>query len=128
MRADRTDKSLAQHAVLAVSMIGVALVFILNGRDPGWQPFLASVILALGFLIVTLLAWKRREWLAVLALAVLLLSVFWDRERPFDVVFGVVIVVISVLNAQGSVSGDEAAASQPREVLLDTEAGHDDQG
>jgi asparagine N-glycosylation enzyme membrane subunit Stt3 len=113
MSEDTRDTLLARHIVVAVSMAGAALVFILNGREPGWTPFLASAILAGLFLIATMLMWRDRTWLGVLALAVLLLSIFWDPDKPMNTVFGVVVAILSVLNAQSGSSEDEEAAEQP---------------
>jgi asparagine N-glycosylation enzyme membrane subunit Stt3 len=122
MSKDTRDTLLARHIVVAVSMAGAALAFILSGREPGWTPFLASAILAVLFLIATTLRWQGRAWLGVLALAVLMLSIFWNPDKPMNTVFGVVIAFLSVLNAQGGSSEDEEAPKQP-ETLADPGGG-----
>ena len=89
--------TLTRQVVLATLMAGIAVVFILIEREPGWQPFLVSGLLAIIFLFTSLSRWRNSEWLGLLALTVLVLTTLWDRKKPTAAVIGVVLVMLNAL-------------------------------
>lgn len=103
------DTRLAQRVVMATIMIGIALVFILSGREPGWQPFAISGLLALSFLITAFAFPNNSQWVGLLAFAVLLLAMFWERGKPLAAVTGIALTLLNALSArQGALlSGDD---------------------
>lgn len=94
------DTRLAQRVVVATVMIGIALVYILSGRDPGWQPFAVSGLLALSFLITALVFPNNSQWVGMLALAVLLMAMFWEKGKPLAAIIGVALTILNALNAR----------------------------
>lgn len=76
-------------------MVGVAVVFILIDRDPGWRAYLISGGVALLFLGASLAMWHRSNWLGVLALAVLYTAMLWDEARPASGIIGALLAFFS---------------------------------
>ena len=100
---DTNLPNLTRRTVLATVMVGIALTFILIEKEPGWQPFLAGGLLAIGFLLASLAVWASSEWLELLALAVLLLAMLWDREKPMGAVVGIALVTLNILQTHGNI-------------------------
>lgn len=96
------DIRLAQRVVFATVMIGIALTFILSGREPGWQPFAVSGLLAISFLITAFTLPDSSQWVGILALAVLLMSMFWERDKPLAAVVGTALAFLNALSARQS--------------------------
>lgn len=94
------DTRLAQRVVLATVMMGIALVFILTEREPGWQPFAVGGLLAVSFLITAFAFPDSSQWIGMLALAVLLMAIFWERDRPLAAVMGTVITFLNAWNSR----------------------------
>lgn len=121
------DTRLAHRVVMATIMIGIALVFILSGREPGWQPFAVSGLLALSFLITALAFPDNSQWVGLLALAVLLMAMFWDRDKPLAAIIGIALTMLNALSArQGALlSGDNGPkpADDSTVPVTPTEAG-----
>ncbi len=84
-----------RQAVLACSMAGAATTFILLERAPGWQIYLTVVILAVAFLIGALLRWAVSDWIGLAALAVLLIAMIYQRDRPASVFAALALVALS---------------------------------
>ena len=99
MKSEVTNATLTKYVVVSALMIGVALAFVLFERPPGWQPFAVSGLLAGACLIATLSMWRGSGWLGLLALSVLLLSMFWERERPLSGSVGLVLTALSALKS-----------------------------
>jgi hypothetical protein len=76
-------------------MVGVAIVFILIDRDPGWRAYLISGGVALLFLGASLAMWHRSNWLGVAALAVLYIAMLWDDARPASGIAGAILAFLS---------------------------------
>jgi hypothetical protein len=98
-------------------MVGVAVVFILIGRDPGWRAYVISGGVALLFLAASLAMWRRSNWVGVLALAVLYMAMLWDEARPASGIAGAILAFFSAWMAY----------SQARNPEKSTESG-DQQG
>ncbi len=94
------DTRLAQRVVMATIMIGIALIFILSGREPGWQPFAVSGLLALSFLITAFVFPNSSRWVGLLALTVLLMAMFWERDKPLAAITGLVLTFLNALSAR----------------------------
>ncbi len=90
-----------QQVVLATSLVGAAVVFTLLERPPGWQAYLASGLLALAFLVAALTSWRWSIRLGVLALAALLIAMFWELDRPVSLATGFVLAGLSAWRAYG---------------------------
>ncbi len=95
------NNSLAKHAVVALAIAGISLAFMVMGYGPRWEAYLVSALLALGFLIASLFRWPSSEWLGLLSLCVLLLSMFWDPDKPLSAATGLALTILSALTAQG---------------------------
>jgi hypothetical protein len=108
MRFEASSTTLTRQVIVSALLAGIALVFILFGQPPGWQPFAVSGILAGACLITALSMWRGSRWLGLLALSVLLLSMFWERERPLTGSVGLVLAVLSTLKSYQS--GQSAGA------------------
>jgi hypothetical protein len=106
-------------------MIGIAIVFILSGREPGWQPFAVSGLLALSFLITAFLFPDDSQWVGFLAMAVLLMTMFWQRDNPLAALIGVVLTILNALSARrndAAVGSVEAKPSgEPSEPAMPAE-------
>jgi len=91
----KAPRSAVQQVVLATMMVGGAVVFILIGRDPGWQAYLISGGVAVLFLAASLAMWRRSNWVGVLALAVLYIAMLWDDARPASGIVGALLAFLS---------------------------------
>jgi hypothetical protein len=67
------------------------------GREPGWQAYVVTGGVALGFLVMALLMWRRSRLLGLAALTALLLVMFWDAERPLNALVGAIFAVLSAV-------------------------------
>jgi hypothetical protein len=99
MRSEVSPTTLTRQVVISALIAGIALAFVLFGQPPGWQPFAVSGLLAGACLITTLSLWRGSGWLGLLALSVLLLSMFWERERPLSGSVGLVLAALSALKS-----------------------------
>jgi cell division protein FtsW (lipid II flippase) len=84
-----------RQTVLACLMAGAGTAFILLERDPGWQIYLTVVILAGVFLIGALLRWAVSDWIGLAALAVLLIAMIYQRDRPASVFTALALIALS---------------------------------
>jgi cell division protein FtsW (lipid II flippase) len=84
-----------RQAVLACLMAGAATAFILLERTPGWEIYLTVVILAVAFLIGALLRWPVSDWIGLAALAVLLIALVYQRDRPASAFTALALVALS---------------------------------
>jgi membrane-bound ClpP family serine protease len=120
------DTRLAQRVVMATIMIGIALVFILSGREPGWQPFAVSGLLALSFLITAFVFPSNSQWVGLLALAVLLMAMFWERDKPMAAITGIALTILNAWSArQGALlsgNGEQKPADDSSGAVTPTEA------
>jgi peptidoglycan/LPS O-acetylase OafA/YrhL len=91
----QTTRSPIQQVVLSVLLTGVAIAYVLLGHEPGWQAYVISGVLAVGFLIASLAMWRGSNWLGLMALAALLLAMFWKEGRPLNAVVGLVLAILS---------------------------------
>ena len=114
-----SQTALTEQVVLATLMAGISLVFILVDRDPGWQPFLASGVLAVIFLLTSLSMWAGSGWLGLLALTVLLLTTLWDHDKPAAVVIGVALIMLNALRTSPLLQNkdEDAVHEQPEGEL-----------
>ncbi len=122
------DTRLAQRVVMATVMIGIAVVFILSGREPGWQPFAVSGLLALSFLISAFLLPDSSTWIGLLAFAVLLMAMFWDKDNPLAALIGIALTILNAVSARRGTLLSETGRQEPLEELppsptTSTEAG-----
>ena len=119
------DTRLAQRVVWATLMIGIALIFILSGREPGWQPFAISGLLALSFLITAFAFPNSSQWVGMLAMAVLLMTMFWERDKPLSAITGVVLTFLNALSARGAMHAEDDGqkTSEPTGPVTPTGAG-----
>ena len=92
--------SLSQQVVVGVSLIGVSLISILGRNEPISYLFVGSIGLAFIYLLTVFLEWKGRYWIGVLAFSVLVLSIFWNTDKPLNGLAGLILVILTVLNAQ----------------------------
>jgi hypothetical protein len=124
MRANRLDSRLAQRVVMATIMIGIALVFILSGREPGWQPFAISGLLALSFMITAFAFPGSSQWVWLLAFAVLMMVMFWDRDKPLAAIVGIALTILNALSARHGTllagNGEHKPADNPSEPVTPT--------
>jgi hypothetical protein len=89
-----------QQVVLATSMAGVAIVFILTGRPPGWLAYLFSGLVSVLFLVAAALKIRGSNLLGLAALMVLLVMMFWKDGSPASLVTGIVLALGAVLAAR----------------------------
>lgn len=80
-------------------LAGAAVVFTLLERTPGWQAYLASGLLALAFHVAALSNSRWSIRLGVLALAALLIVMFWDQQKPASLAAGFVLAGLSAWRA-----------------------------
>ena len=114
-----SQTALTEQVVLATLMAGISLIFIPVGRDPGWQSFLASGVLAVIFLLTSLSMWAGSGWLGLLALTVLLLTTLWDHDKPAAAIIGVGLVMLNALRTSSPlhVNDEDAVHEQPEGEL-----------
>jgi len=122
------DTRLAQRVVMATVMIGIAVVFILSGREPGWQPFAVSGLLAVSFLISAFLLPNSSTWIGLLAFAVLLMVMFWDKNNPLAALIGIALTILNAVSARRGTLLSETEQQEPGKDLppaptTSTEAG-----
>src|SRR5688572_2315069 len=89
-----TPGQLVRNTVAAAILFGIGLIFFLNGRSPGWQPFAVVSGLAALSMFTSALTGRGRI-LATLALVILLLAMFWKPGQPWAAVAGAVIVLLN---------------------------------
>lgn len=93
------DKVATRQVVLSLVMFGIGLTFAITGRDPGWQLFAAVCMLAL---ITQLVALSKQNaisrWLGLLTLAVLMLGILWDTNKPQGMILSVALVILRALS------------------------------
>ena len=95
-----------QHVVLSMLLAGIAIAYILLGRQPGWQAYLVSGIIALFFLVSTLADWRRSSLVGSFALSVLLVAMFWKHDRPYNILVGIGLAVLSLIRARSHAKRD----------------------
>lgn len=84
-----------RQTVLACLLAGAATAFVLLGRAPGWEIYLVVVILAVAFLIGALLGWPGSDWIGLMAFAVLLIAMVYQRDRPASIITALALVALS---------------------------------
>jgi hypothetical protein len=108
-----------RQTVVATSLIGTGLIFVLLNRPPGPAAFVATVLIGVGYLLTTLARWRGSFVLGILALAVLLLAMFWEPERPWAGLIGLSFAALNILEGlraediEDEESGLEEARSNP---------------
>lgn len=115
-----SDPLFARRAILAVLMAGVALIFILNGHEPGWQPFAIIGLVAIGYLVAALTIPQGSHWLGILTLAALIIAMNWERDRPLTAIVGLVLAMLSMLIAHKGGSLPHNSTSNTPPALQDT--------
>jgi hypothetical protein len=115
-----SDPLFARRAILAVLMAGVALVFILSGHEPGWQPFAITGLVAIGYLIASLTIPQGSHWLGILTLATLIIAISWERDKPLAAIVGVVLAMLSAMIAHKGDPLSQDSTSNPPSELRDT--------
>lgn len=95
-----------QHVVLSTLLAGIAIAYILLGRHPGWQAYVVSGVVAIFFLVSTLADWRRSSLIGSLALSVLLVAMFWKQDRPYNILVGIGLALLSLLRAQSHAKRD----------------------
>ena len=109
--------SSVQQVVLAISMAGAAVVFMLIGRPPGWPVYASTGLLAVLFLLTALGMWRASQWMGITALAALLLAMFWEWDRPINLLAGLLFAALSAwLAYRRNLRGDD-----PQEVFAPSE-------
>ncbi len=109
--------SSVQQVVLAISMVGAAVVFILIGRPPGWLVYASTGLLAILFLLTALSMWRASQWIGIAALIALLLAMFWEWDRPVNLLAGLLFAALSAWRAYHHIlRGDD-----PRQVFTPSE-------
>ena len=99
------DKISTLQVMLSIVMFGIGLAFAIIGREPGWQPFAAVCALAAITFITALSKWSASSrWLGLLTLAVLMLGILWDAERPMGMILSIALVVLRALSMGTSTS------------------------
>lgn len=114
------DKIASRQVILSIVMFGIGLVFAITGRAPGWQPFAAGCALAAITLITALSKWSASSrWLGLLTLAVLMLAILWDVDKPLGMVLSVVLVALRALSMGSSAdtNTDVQAVSGEKQVI-----------
>jgi hypothetical protein len=95
--AEMTPGQLVRNTVAAAILFGIGVIFFLNGRSPGWQPFaVVSGLAALSMFSSALTG--RGRILSTFSLVVLLLAMFWKPGQPWAAVAGAVIVLLNALS------------------------------
>jgi cell division protein FtsW (lipid II flippase) len=90
-----------RQTVLACLLAGAAIVFILLGRAPGWEIYLTVVFLAVAFLAGALFRWSISDWIGLAALAVLLMGMIYQRDRPASVFTALALIALSAYRLYG---------------------------
>jgi hypothetical protein len=67
MEVENPSQLLVRRGVLGALMVGLALVFIMQDREPGPTLYLVSGGLAFIFLVSAFTKWRRTGWLGILA-------------------------------------------------------------
>ncbi len=93
----KPNGSLIRRVTVACLTIGAALAFILIQRDPGWQPFLVAGLIAFVSLMLSVSTLRGSEVLGYLALAVLVLSMLWNPDKPWAALVGLSLLVLQAL-------------------------------
>ncbi|NDJ52597.1 MAG: hypothetical protein GYB68_05870 [Chloroflexi bacterium] len=93
---------LARQLVVGVPLLGVSVAFIVTGRQPGGEAFIASATIAALFLAVAILEYRYADVLGLLAFAVVTLAMMWDEDRPISVIVGLTIIALSTLVREGN--------------------------
>jgi hypothetical protein len=114
------DKIEMRQTTLSVVMFGIGLAFAITGRAPGWQPFAAACMLAVLTLIIALSKWRASSrWSGLLTLAVLMLSILWDLDKPLGMVLAVGLVALRALSMGASTGAktDVQAVNGEQEII-----------
>lgn len=111
----RPNGSLIRRVLTSLLIIGAALAFILIGRRPGWQPYLAVAILSFISLVLSISGLRGSEPFGYLAMAILVLAMFWDPEHPWAALVGLFLLVLNALkNARiERIEAERAASGEP---------------
>jgi hypothetical protein len=118
-----TPGQLVRNTVAAAILFGIGLIFFLNGRSPGWQPFaLVSGLAALSMFASALTG--RGRIFATFALVILLLAMFWKPGQPWAAVAGAVLVLLNALRLARS----ERIQQEDKEFPVLPESPGDEQG
>ncbi len=109
------DGVLIHRVVVATLVGGIALAFVLLQREPGWQPFATAGVLAWVSLLLALAPIPGSDPLGYLALAILMLGMFWEPGRPWSAITGVILTLLSALKnvRVERTEAEHAAADQP---------------
>ncbi len=97
MMAHSPRATAVRRVVISTLLAGVALVFILTNRAPGWEPFIAGGVLAVASLLLSLAALQISDLISFFALCVVVLAMFWEPGRPWAALVGLVLMLLNAL-------------------------------
>jgi hypothetical protein len=107
---------LVRRVTVAAVLFGIGLVFFLNGRSPGWQPFAMVSFVSLISLIFLMLTGRGSSLISFFAFVVLLLAMFWKPGQPWAALTGVILVLLNAFKdarAEETDAMSDAISAQP---------------
>ena len=108
MEVETPSDLLVRRGVLGALMVGLALAFIIYGREPGVLPYLAGGALALIFLLSAFTKWRRTGWIGILAYIILVSSLMTSRNGILGTLLGLFLAALVAFQPYEEVE-DEAS-------------------
>ena len=97
MEVETSSQLLVRRGVLGAVMVGLALVFIVQEREPGPTLYLIGGGLAFVFLVTAFTKWQRTGWLGILAYATLASGMLTSGNGLLGALTGLFLAALTAL-------------------------------